>query len=492
MADLKMLAIDLGASSGRGIIGRFDGKHLTLEENHRFSNDPVQAGGVFSWDILRIFHEIKSSILNCMLSEDRDICSLSIDTWGIDYGLLDGTGRLIANPVNYRDPRTNGMIEMLFRNISLESYYQLCGIQILPINTIFHLLAEKCANPMIQKAAKRLLFIPDLLNYFLTGNQMTEYTVASTSGLLDARTKTWSDKLIDLIGMDRSIFGEISQPGMEVGLLTTQLQEELGCNKVKVLLAPSHDTASAVLAVPAKKSDFVYISSGTWSLMGAELNAPCLDDKAMRYNFTNEGGIGGKIRFLKNIMGLWLEQESRRQWAREGEKLSFNELAEMAKRAKPLSCFIDPDAPEFVTPGNMPERIRTFCRKTGQYVPETKGEVVRCIFDSLAMKYRQVVDCIDDIKGTRSHAIHIVGGGTKEEMLCQFTADASGRVVYAGPAEATAIGNLSSQIIAAGELAGISEAREMIANSFEIRCYEPMQSNMWDDAYDRFLSILGK
>jgi len=259
-----------------------------------------------------------------------------------------------------------------------------------------------------------------------------------------------------------------------------------------VLLAPSHDTASAVLAVPAKGSDFVYISSGTWSLMGAEFDSPCLNEKAMSYNFTNEGGAGGKIRFLKNIMGLWLEQESRRQWAREGEKLSFNELTEMAKQAKPLACFIDPDAPDFVAPGNMPERIREFCRRTGQHVPETKGEVVRCIFDSLAMKYRQVAECIDDIKGVKSHAINIVGGGTKEEMLCQLAADASGRVVYAGPVEATAIGNLSSQAIAAGELSGISEAREMIAESFEIKCYEPNHSDMWDEAYERFLSILGK
>ncbi len=492
MSDLKMLAIDLGASSGRGIVGRFDGKRLTLEENHRFSNDPVQAGSVFSWDILRIMYEIKTSILNCMLSEDKDIRSIAIDTWGVDYGLLDGAGRLLSNPVNYRDPRTEGMPDELFKLISREAYYGISGIQIVPLNTIFQLLAEKRANPELLAAAKKFLFVPDLLNYFLTGNQMTEYTIASTSGLLDAKTRDWSGEVLDLIGVDRSIFGEISQPGSEVGLLTPQLREELGCGEARVLLAPSHDTASAVLAVPAKGSDFVYISSGTWSLMGAEFDEPCLDEKAMGYNFTNEGGAGGKIRFLKNIMGLWLEQESRRQWAREGEKLSFNELTEMAKQAKPLACFIDPDAPEFVMAGNMPKRIREYCRKTGHYVPETKGEVVRCIFDSLAMKYRQVAECIDDIKGVKSHAINIVGGGTKEEMLCQLAADATGRVVYAGPVEATAIGNLSSQAIAAGELAGIAEAREMIADSFEIKCYEPKESDMWDEAYERFLSILGK
>ncbi|MBO5274130.1 MAG: rhamnulokinase [Clostridia bacterium] len=492
MADLKMLAIDLGASSGRGIIGRFDGRCLVLEENHRFSNDPVQAGSVFSWDILRILHEIKTSILNCMLSEDKDIRSIAIDTWGVDYGLLDGTGRLIGSPVHYRDPRTEYMPEELFKLISREAYYGICGIQIVPLNTIFQLLAEKRTNPELLAAAKHFLFVPDLLNYFLTGNKMTEYTIASTSGLLDARCGNWSGEVLDLIGIDRSLFGEISQPGSEVGLLTAQLREELGCRDAKVLLAPSHDTASAVLAVPAKGSDFVYISSGTWSLMGAEFDSPCLNEKAMSYNFTNEGGAGGKIRFLKNIMGLWLEQESRRQWAREGEKLSFNELTEMAKQAKPLACFIDPDAPDFVAPGNMPGRIREFCRRTGQHVPETKGEVVRCIFDSLAMKYRQVAECIDDIKGVKSHAINIVGGGTKEEMLCQLAADASGRAVYAGPVEATAIGNLSSQAIAAGELSGISEAREMIAESFEIKCYEPNHSDMWDEAYERFLSILGK
>ena len=488
----KMLAIDLGASSGRGIIGRFDGEKLTPEENHRFPNEPEIMAGTFSWDIMRIFHEIKASIRKCALSDDRDIGSIAIDTWGVDYGLLDKNGRLLANPTHYRDARTVGIQEQAFKTVPKEDIYAATGLQFMDFNTIFQLLCELRDAPDRLAIADKLLFTPDLLNYFLTGVKETEYTIASTGAVLDAKTGALAAELLDRFGIPRRLFTDIAQPASVVGGLLPEVLADVGDIKAKVIHTASHDTASAVVAVPAKGDSFVYISSGTWSLMGTELPSPIITPDSLKYDFTNEGGVNRTIRFLKNIMGLWLEQESRRQWKREGKEFTFDQLSDAAVASKPCQSLINPDDPSFTAPGDMPKRIAEYCKKTGQHIPENEGETVRCIFDSLALKYRWTVEKIDEMMGRRTPFINIVGGGTKEAPLCQFAADACGRPVYAGPVEATAIGNLSVQLISAGELKDVSEARHMVRNSFEIKHYEPKNTGALDEAYGRFVKLLEK
>lgn len=490
MADLKMLAIDLGASSGRGIVGKFDGKKFTVEENHRFPNEPVMTNGNFNWDILRIFHEIKTSISKCALSDDKDIKSIGIDTWGVDYGYIDKNGSLMANPYHYRDARTDGIQPYAFNTVPFEKLYGITGIQTINFNTIYQLVADLRDRQYMPANADKLLFTPDLLNYFLTGEKYTEYTIASTGAVLDAKERKISTELLKSFGINENLFAEVVMPGHKIGKLTPTLISELGNISADVVNIASHDTASAVIAVPAKRGDdFVYISSGTWSLMGVENDEPVINDLSMKYNFTNEGGAGGKIRFLKNIMGLWLEQESRRQWKREGTAYTFDDLTEKALQSKPFACFINPNDDLFTPSGNMPERIREFCRKTNQYVPQTVGEIVRCIFESLALCYRQTIESVEEMTGKKYSSINIVGGGTKEKILCKWAADASDRVVYAGPVEATAIGNIAMQTIASGELKDIFEARDIIRNSFEIKVYEPENNDAWNEAYQRFLNI---
>jgi len=490
---MKMLAIDLGASSGRGIVGNFDGDKLTLNEIHRFSNDPVMVNGTFHWDTLRIFYEIKTALNQCAISDDKDIKSMAIDTWGVDFGLLDKNGRLLGNPHHYRDALTEGIQEYAFGIVPAKKLYGQTGIQFMNFNTVFQLAARLKEDPTSLDRAEKLLFTPDLLNYFLTGEMGTEYCIASTSALVDAKTRNWAKEIINGFGIPERLFTEISMPGTRLGKLSASITEEFGgAISPDVYMTASHDTASAVAAVPAAGEDFIYISSGTWSLMGSELGAPETGDKAFDAAFTNEGGVGGKIRFHKNIMGLWLEQESRRQWAREGTKVSYNDLSDMAVASKPFRSFIDPEDERFSAPGNMPRRIADYCRETGQPVPETMGEVVRCIFDSLAMKYRQTAELIDSFKGHRIPYVNIVGGGTKEEPLCRFTASACGRPVIAGPTEATAIGNLAVQAIGAGEIKDLAEAREVCRRSFDVKEYEPTDTDMWDEAYGKFLKIIEK
>ena len=494
MKKIKMLAIDLGASSGRGIVGTFDGEKITLEENHRFPNEPVMVAGQYTWDIVRILHEIKTSIRKCATGEDRDIDSIGIDTWGVDFGFLDKRGHLLANPVHYRDLRTVGIPAYSEAFVSADEVYDITGIQVLELNSLYQLLAVQKNSPELFDIATDMLFVPDLLNYFLTGYKQTEYTIASTSQLLDAKKRDWSDELIKRFGLPTKLFSKIVPPGTVCGNFLPSLSEEFGGINPKVISVAAHDTGSAVLAVPAKNEKFIWISSGTWSIMGTETKDPVISEKSKEYNFTNEGGYGDTIRFSKNITGLWVEQESKRQWEREGEKISFAELATMAAEAEPLRCFIDPDDQRFATPGNIPKRIADYCRETGQFVPQTKGEIVRCILESLAMRYRYTVECIDEMCGERIPAINIVGGGTKEEQLSQFAATACGRPVYAGPVEATAIGNIAAQAIALGAIKDIWEAREIIANSFEIKEYQPEAEKMaaWDEAYGRFLKLIGK
>ncbi len=491
MKELKMLGIDLGASSGRGIVGSFNGEKLTLTENHRFLNEPVIQNGKFSWDILRIFHEIKNSIRKCVLDGD-EIATVGIDTWGVDYGLLDKHGHLISNPVHYRDTRNGDIEEYVDKICPLSDIYAKTGIQSLNFNTIYQLAAEQRFNPGLLDYADKMLFIPDLLGYFLTGEMATEYTIASTGAVLDAKSKNYAFDLFEKIGIPKKLFTDIVASGHTLGALLPQVIEETGKTGAKVVKIASHDTASAVMAVPSKEESFIYISSGTWSLMGTELRSPIITEEASRLGFTNEGGVEDTIRFLKNIMGLWLIQESRRQWKREGTEYSFGDLSKLALEAEPRKCFINPDDKMFAPPGNMPERIVAYCKKTGQRAPESVGEIVRCILDSLALKYRNTVESIAAFMPKKPTAIHVVGGGCQDKLLCKLTSDAIGLPVYAGPVEATAIGNISMQAIAAGELKDVSEARELIARSIELDTYEPTMADKteWDEAYGKFIKLL--
>ena len=488
MAEQKMLAIDLGASSGRGIVGSFDGEKLSIQEIHRFSNDPVILCGRMHWDVLRIFHEIKQAIRETALDGDT-IRSIGIDTWGVDYALLDESGKMLSNPYHYRDARTEGIVSYVGRFFAPSELYAKTGIQTMNFNTVFQLAADLRDDPKMVENASRMLNIPDLLNYFLTGKMANEYTILSTGALLDAQKRDYAKDIIAKAGIPQRLFGDIVLPGTSLGKLLPEVQSEVGKTDAEVLTVASHDTASAVIAVPTQEKEFLFISSGTWSLMGTELDAPKINAQTEKYNFTNEGGVNNTIRFLKNIMGLWLIQESRRQWKREGKEYSFAELESLAKAAKPFQCFIDPDHPSFVAPGDLPARVREFCQKTGQYVPETVGEIVRCIYESLAMKYRYTAENISMLTGISPRVIHVVGGGTKDGFLSQMTADACGIPVCAGPEEATAIGNLLVQLMAAGEAKNLSDARAIVAASFAPKHYTPQNTAAWDAAYQTFCTL---
>lgn len=486
----KFLAFDFGASSGRAMLAKFDGEKITLEEKHRFSNDPVMVNGSLYWDVLRLFHEIKQGILKCANSGDRDIDCIGIDTWGVDYGLLDKNGKLLGNPYHYRDTRTDGMYDEAFKLVSKEEIFDRTGIAFNWFNTLYQLLAAKLSGDVTLENAKTMLFMPDLFNYFLTGEKKCEYTVASTSQMFDSKTHTWATDILDKMGLPKDLFADMVYPGEVVGKLKPELAEELGVDRIPVVAVASHDTGSAVASVPVDNGeDFIYISSGTWSLMGVELDKPMVTEGAMAHNFTNEGGVNKSIRFLKNIMGLWLIQESRRQWEREGTLLSFDEMENQAREATPFASLIDPDYHKFQTPGNMPRRIREFCEMTGQKVPQTKGEIVRCIAESLAFKYRQVVEGMEDVTGKKYSVINIVGGGIKDKMICQFTANATNRTVSTGPVEATSIGNVIVQGMAMGAIKNLEEGREIVKNSFPIKAYTPEEPDKWNEAYESWKKI---
>ena len=398
----KFLAFDFGASSGRAMLAKFDGEKITLEEKHRFSNDPVDINGDLHWDVLRLFFEIKQGILKCANSGDRDIDCIGIDTWGVDYGLLDENDKLLGNPYHYRDTRTEGMYEEAFKIVPKEEIFEKSGgIAFNWFNTLFQLLSSKLSNDSRLKSAKTMLLMPDLFNFFLTGKKKTEYTIASTTQMFNSVKHEWAYDLLKEMNIPTDILTDVVYPGEIVGTVKPELAEELGIDEIPVIAVASHDTGSAVASVPVvDEKHFIYISSGTWSLMGVELDKPNVSKEALEYNFTNEGGVNKTIRFLKNIMGLWLIQESRRQWDREGELLSFDELERQANEAEPFASLIDPDYHTFQTPGNMPRRIREYCEKTGQKVPQTKGEIVRCIAQSLAFKYRQTVEGMEEVTGS--------------------------------------------------------------------------------------------
>ena len=483
----RVLAFDFGASSGRAIIGTLDNGRITLNEVHRFSNDPVTVNGTFYWDVLRLFHEIKQGLLKAKQAGGFD--SIGIDTWGVDFGLLDKDGVLLENPVHYRDKRNIGMVEKAAKYIGKDEMYKLTGIQFMDFNTAFQLLSIKENRPELLARAQSLLFMPDLFAYFLTGNKVSEYSIATTSQLVDINTRDWSKEMLEKLGLPEKIFNRIVPSGSVTGYLSDEICEELGLEKVPVIAVCGHDTQSAVTAVPSEKEDFAFISSGTWSLFGTETKKPIVNDLSYSFNVTNEGGFGYSTAFLKNICGLWLIQESRRQWIREGKEYSYAELEKAALREKPFARFIDPDAPEFAVPGNLPARIADYCRRTGQSVPENEGQTVRCIYESLALRYRAVLEGIEKCTGKNYDSLNVVGGGTKDTLLCKMTADACNITVYAGPIEATVMGNVAVQLISGGDIADVIEARRIIANSGQLKCYSPENTAAWDEAYEKFKSV---
>lgn len=481
----NLLAFDFGASSGRAVLGRFDGEKLTLEELHRFSNDPVKLGDTLYWDVLRLFHEIKQSLLKA-----KAVCvpdSIGIDTWGVDFGLLDAEDRLLENPVHYRDARTAGIFDTAFGKIPKDELYRITGNQLMEINTAFQLLSLREARPALLERAKTLLFMPDLFTFMLTGEKRAEYSIASTSQLLDAKTRTWSPRILESFGIPATLFPAIVPTATPIGCLRADLCEELGIPASRVIAVAGHDTQCAQASVPAAEKDFLFLSCGTWSLLGTELDAPLVNAQTAACNITNEGGYGGKTSFLKNIIGLWLIQETRRQWQKEGENLSFAEMEKLALLAPAFQCFIDPDDAVFVPAGNIPKRIQEYCRKTAQKVPETKGEILRCIYDSLAMKYRYAIAQIEQCTEKQYNTLHIVGGGVKDTLLCRLSADVCGKTVVAGPVEATVFGNLVLQLLASGELYSLAEARELVRRSDKVITFTPNPEAETDSAYEAFL-----
>ena len=484
----RVLAFDFGASSGRAIVGVFDGNKIELREVHRFSNDPVKINGTFYWDVQRLFFEIKQGILKA--KEDGGFDSIGIDTWGVDFGLLRKDGTLVENPVHYRDARNDGMVELAKKYMSHEEMYDITGIQFMDFNTIFQLLSLKENRPYILEEADKLLFMPDLLSYMLSGVKSTEYSIATTSQMVDLKTHDWSDKILDTFGIKKDLLTPIVPTGAVIGQLSDDICEELGVPKADIISVASHDTQSAITAAPCENDDFAFISCGTWSLFGTEVKEPILNEASKKLNDTNEGGYDYTIAFLKNICGLWLIQESRRQWIREGKEYSYADLEKMALECEPFKCFIDPDAPEFAPMGNIPKRVQEYCEKTNQYVPQTVGEIMRCIYESLAMKYRYTFDGIKDCTGKDYDRIHVMGGGTKDKLLLSMTAQSCNVDVYGGPIEATALGNIAVQLMSSGAISDIKQARKIIADGENLKLYTPDNRDEWENAYSTFKKII--
>jgi len=484
----KYLAFDLGAESGRAVIGHLNSGKLRLKEIHRFPNRPVRVLNNLHWDVLRLWSEIKHGLALAAKAKAR-LDSIGLDTWGVDFGLLAADDTLLGNPYHYRDSRTEGVMEAAFEIVPRAEIYERTGIQFMQLNTLYQLLSIARAGSPALAAAKTLLTMPDLFNFWLSGRQANEFTIATTTQCYDPRTGDWAREMLERLGIPARIFGEIVPPGTVLGTLLPPVAEETGCGAIPIVASTCHDTASAVAAVPASGDDYIYLSSGTWSLMGMEVGEPIITAGSLAYDFTNEGGMGGTFRFLKNIMGLWLVQECRREWARGGESYSYDDLTRMAAKAPAFGPLVVPGDARFLPPGDMPGRIHAFCRETRQSVPESKGAIVRCALESLALEYRRVAERLDELAGRHLPTVHIIGGGSRNRLLNQFTADATGRTVIAGPVEATAIGNVLVQAIALGHLADLVEARALVHRSFEVETYEPHNTSIWEEAYQRYLRI---
>jgi rhamnulokinase len=490
----NLLAIDLGAESGRAMLGTLDGRALSLTEVHRFANGPVRLPDGIHWDVLRLWSEIKTGISAGIIATehatDKRLDGIGLDTWGVDFALLDGQGSLLANPFHYRDQRTDGMLAEVFQRMPREAVFEHTGIQFLQINTLYQLFSMVlCKSPLLD-VAQTFVTIPDLFNYWLSGHITCEFTNATTTQCYDPRKWDWAWSVLEVLGIPKHIFQPVVQPGTVLGPVSPAVVEETGAVGVPVIVPACHDTGSAVVAVPAETKNFAWISSGTWSIMGAEASQPGISPQTLEYNFTNEGGVFGTWRLSKNIMGLWLMQECRRAWARAGEDLSYDELTRLAAEARPFLAVIDPDDSAFLPPGDMPERIRAYCQRTGQSTPQTEGEIARVVLEGIALKYRWVLERLESVTGTKLEPIHIIGGGTKNRLLSRFTADCTGRTCVTGPVEATAIGNILMQAIGLGYLDSLEQARAIVRTSYMPEIYEPQNTAAWDEPYQRLLKVM--
>ena len=483
-------AVDLGATSGRTIIGNISEGKLHLEEVTRFPNNLIEQGGHFYWDIHALYFEIIRGLKD-VARRGLDITSIGIDTWGVDFVFIGSDGAILRNPRAYRDPVTfEAMDDYLNHVISRKDVYNITGIQFMNFNSIFQLHAMRRENNSAFINAQKILFIPDALSWMLTGEAVCEYTIASTSQLLDPRTKQLDERLLASLGLTRSKFGRMVQPGTKIGHLTEEVQRLTGLGAVPVIAVAGHDTGSAVAAVPAKDERFAYLSSGTWSLMGIETKDAVISDRSYELNFTNEGGIEGTTRFLKNICGMWLYERCRKEWPEEVRQLSHPELQGQAMNVEPFRSLINPDDPMFANPSSMIDAIQAYCRQTQQPIPETPAEICRCIFDSLALRYRQVFSWLQEFAPFKLETLHIIGGGSLNKFLNQFTANSTGATVLAGPQECTAIGNVMLQAKAAGLVGDIWEMRAIIADSTEMVKYEPQDKATWDAAFDKYMNII--
>lgn len=489
----KFIAFDIGASGGRAIIADVDAHGFHIREVARFANPIIRLRGHLYWDALRIYSEITAALGEIARHHAGRYLSMAIDTWAIDFGLLEKNGDLIGTPFCYRDPRTEGMMEAVTALVPRQEIFeQTGGIQFMSINTLYQLYAMAQAGSPRLQAAEALLLMPDLMNYWLTGVKATEYTNATTTQFFDTRTGRWARDLLERLGIPHHFLQPVIMPGTVLGDLLPEVQAEVGLSNLKVVATASHDTASAAAAVPAEGDDYAWLSSGTWSLLGATASAPIVTPDALRYNLSSFGGPDGAVLPWTNIVGLWLVQECRRVWARQGDELDYETISEIAAEARPFTAVLNSDAPDFLSPNDMPQAIVDYCTRTGQAAPRTKGEILRTALEGLALRYRWTIEKLEIVTGKKLNVLHIVGGGVQNRLLCQFAADATSRPVIAGPVEATAIGNIAVQAVAMGVFPSLAEARQVIRLSFDTVRYTPQPSAGWDAAYRTFLELISK
>lgn len=479
MAGKFYIAVDLGAESGRVMLGQVTEEKLSLEEIHRFSNTPLEQDGSLRWDFEHLMTEIRKG-LGKAVKQQKQITSIAVDTWGVDFGLLGDNGQLLENPYHYRDSRTDGMLDEAFSILPKEKIYENTGTQFMQINSLYQLLAYRKQNSQLFAKAKKLLFMPDLVAYYLTGKIQAEYTIASTSQLMDMKTGKWSQPILQAFDISPELLPSIVKPGRASGKLKKELARQIGCKPVPVVTVGCHDTASAVAGVPASSDRrWAFLSSGTWSLMGMEYPHAIVNSKSFEHQFTNEGGVQDTIRVLKNVTGLWLVQQCRSCWAEQGTELSYSQLTEMARSAEPFKAKLDVDYEPFLSPGDMPEKINTYLSSTGQKTIDNEGQMVRVMVEGLAARYAEVIKMLEELSEEKIELIHLVGGGIKNTLLNQLTADATGKKVITGPAEATATGNILMQSMASGQISSISQGRRLVAESFDLNCYQPRDRQSW-------------
>ena len=488
--NLKLLALDVGAESGRAIIGAFNGHTLRLKEVHRFSNGPVRVNNHFYTDILNIWEQVQLGLKKGLVASGTHLNGVGVDTWGVDYALLDGNDQLLGNPYHYRDHRTNGIENQLHTLVTPKNVYFQTGNQFMPFNTLYQLYAMRQQEPQMLEQAGSLLMLPDLIHFWLCGVKTSEFCIATTTQCFDQKNNVWAKDILEKLQIPLDLFQEISQPGTVLGVVQPWIIPPASQNRIPVILPASHDTGSAVTAVPAEGKDFLYISSGTWSLVGTELEEPVITLESMEKNLTNEGNPGSRTRFLKIVPGMWLLQQCKQAWFESGKDYTYDQLTSMAAIETECGSIVDITSPEFFDPGGMPARIQTFCQKSGQPIPHTEGEIVRCILESLAYLYRSLLDDFQVVLGRKLDPIHIIGGGSRNFLLNQLTANVTRRTVVAGPVEATAAGNILVQVMGLGELGSMEEIRTVVRQSFNLQTFTPAVSGVWDGGYDCYKMMM--